>query len=105
MRAAALFASLALAACQTPCPAPYEGPTTTELRCDDGSLLTVTFTRGPDQATVAQEGYTTLTLPARIAGSGYRYIDGGSELRGRGTEIIWTRTGAAETICREHDAP
>jgi len=102
MRAAVLVAALlSLAACQTPCPPTYTGPETVQLRCEDGSELTVTFSRAPDVAVVAQEGYTTLTLPARITGSGYRYVEGGSELRARGTQVGWTRTGTDETICAE----
>jgi membrane-bound inhibitor of C-type lysozyme len=100
MRAAvAVLAAFALAACQTPCPAPDSEPTTATFRCEDGSMLEVTFTRGPDAARVVQEGYTTLNLPARVTGSGYRYSESGAELRGRGAEAQWTRPGAAETTC------
>jgi membrane-bound inhibitor of C-type lysozyme len=99
MRAAMIFAALALAACQTPCPAPPSDPITTSFRCEDGSALTVTFTRNPDATRVSQEGYTTVDLPARVTGSGYRYADNGAELRGRGREAHWTRPGAAETVC------
>lgn len=70
MRAAVMFAVLALAACQTPCPAPETGPVSTSFRCEDGSLLNVTFTRNPDTAQVAQEGYTAVDLPSRVTGSG-----------------------------------
>lgn len=100
MRVIAVAALLFLAACQTPCPSPDTGPTTASFRCEDGSNLQVTFTRGPDSARVVQEGYTTIDLPARIAGSGYRYAEGGAELRGRGAEVRWTRPGAAETLCQ-----
>jgi membrane-bound inhibitor of C-type lysozyme len=100
MRAAvALAAAFALAACQTPCPAPDTGPTTATFECEDGSTLEVTFTRRPDSARVVQEGYTTIDLPARITGSGFRYADGGAELRGRGSSAQWTRPGAEETAC------
>ena len=101
MRAAVVLAVLALAACQTPCPAPASGPVTESFRCEDGSQLMVTFMRGPDTARVVQEGYVTVDLPARVTGSGYRYADDGVELRGRGREARWTRPGAAETICNE----
>lgn len=101
MRAAVLFAILALAACQTPCPAPETGPVNTSFRCEDGSLLDVIFTRNPDTAQVAQEGYTTVNLPSRVTGSGFKYADNGAELRGRGTDVRWTRPGAAETVCNE----
>lgn len=101
MRAAIALAALALAACQTPCPAPDTGPINTSLRCEDGSVLNVTFTQNPAAARVAQEGYTTVDLPVRVTGSGYRYADSGAELRGRGREAQWTRPGAAETICQE----
>jgi membrane-bound inhibitor of C-type lysozyme len=101
MRAAIALAALALAACQTPCPAPETGPRTATFHCEDGSDLLVTFTRSPDSARVVQEGYTTLDLPARISGSGFRYAEEGAELRGRGSEAYWTRPGAAETICRQ----
>lgn len=101
MRALTAFAAFALAACQTPCPAPERGPTTATFRCEDGSDLHVTFTDEPDSARVEQEGYTTLDLPARITGSGYRYAAEGAELRRRGAEVSWTRPGAAETLCRQ----
>lgn len=98
MRAALLIAVVALAACQTPCPAAETGPTSAVFRCDDGSNLNVTFDAG--SARVVQEGYTTLDLPARITGSGYRYAADGAELRSRGVEALWTRPGAHETLCR-----
>jgi len=102
MRILAAFAVLAFAAaCQTPCPAPAPSVRHAVLECDDGSTLNVTFTTSPDSAQVAQEGYTTVALPARIIGSGYRYADNGVELRKRGAETFWSRPGAAETICRE----
>lgn len=99
MRALIVFAALALSACQTPCPAVDTGPVTATFRCDDGSRLEVTFNRRPDSARVVQEGYTTIDLPARITGSGYRYADEGAELRGRGARAQWTRPGAEETSC------
>lgn len=100
MRVAAFFAVLALAACQTPCPATSE-PVTMRFDCEDGSNLSVTFT--PEQAVVVQEGYTTITLPARVAGAGYRYAGNGAELRGRPIESRWTRPGAAETLCSQSE--
>jgi membrane-bound inhibitor of C-type lysozyme len=99
MRAVIVLAALALAGCQTPCPAVDTGPVTATFRCEDGSRLQVTFTRRPDSARVVQEGYTTIDLPARLSGSGYRYADGGAELRGRGGQAQWTRPGAEETTC------
>jgi hypothetical protein len=102
MRVAAFLPVLVfLAACQTPCPAPDTGPINTSFRCEDGSLLNVTFTRNPESARIAQEGYVVVDLPARVTGSGYRYNSNGAELRGRANEARWTRPGAAETICRE----
>jgi membrane-bound inhibitor of C-type lysozyme len=100
MRFAAIFAIVALAACQTPCPGPQSGISSAIFRCEDGSDLHVTFAHGPDSAQVVQEGYTTLDLPQRMMGSGYRYADNGAELRGQGSEVRWTRPGAAETVCR-----
>ncbi len=97
MRLAILTAAFALAACATPCPTVAEAVTTT-FRCEDGSDLRVTFL--PDQATVVQEGYVTLTLPSRVAGGGFRYAGNGAELKGRASESRWTRPGAAETLCR-----
>lgn len=97
MRAFVLVAALGLAACQTPCPAVNTAPTVSNFTCEDGSELRVTFT--PDQAVVEQEGYVTLTLPARVAGSAYRYAGDGAELRGRIVDARWTRPGAAETGC------
>ena len=102
MRAATILSVLVLlGACQTPCPAPETGPVTTSFRCEDGSLLNVTFTRNPDSARIAQEGYIVVDLPARVSGSGYRYNNNGAEFRGRANEAHWTRPGAAETVCRE----
>ncbi len=100
MRIAILFAAFALGACQTPCPAPSPDPVTATYNCVDGSDLVVTFTRAPDAARVVQAGYVTLDLPARQAASGYRYAEGGAELRGRRSETMWMRPGAAETLCR-----
>jgi hypothetical protein len=99
MRIAALFAVLALSACQTPCPGPQSGSVSATFQCEDGSELEVTFTPAPETARVVQEGYTTLDLPSRGVGSGYRFADNGAELRGRGAEVRWTRPGAAETLC------
>jgi hypothetical protein len=102
MRAVVVLTVLLLAgACQTPCPDPAAGPINTSFRCEDGSLLSVTFTRSPDAARIAQEGYVVVDLPARVTGSGYRYNSNGAELRGRANSARWTRPGAAETECRE----
>lgn len=101
MRVAAFFAVLALAACQTPCPAPASEPVNMSFRCEDGSVLDVTFTQ--DSARVAQEGYTIVDLPSRVTGSGYKYADNGAELRGRSSQVHWTRPGAAETVCSRVD--
>lgn len=104
MRFAALvIAGLALGACQTPCPAPYEGPTQVDFLCADGSALAVTFTRGPDLALVEEEGYAPLTLTAQISGTGYRYTGNGAEFRSRGADTRWVRPGARETVCRRAD--
>ena len=104
MRLLAMLAVTAtLAACATPCPDTPSGPVTSDFNCEDGSTLRVTFTEAPDMVRVEQEGYTTLNLPARVTGGGYRYADEGAELRGRGVEVRWQRPGAAETIC--HRAP
>ena len=101
MRIVAAVSALALlTACQTPCPAPDAGPVNTSFRCEDGSVLNVTFTRNPDAVRIAQEGYVVVDLPARVTGSGYRYNSNGAEFRGRANEARWTRPGAAETICR-----
>jgi hypothetical protein len=98
MRTLAAIAAVAfLAACQTPCPAVNMEPTVSNFTCEDGSALRVTFT--PAQAVIEQEGYVTLTLPARGVGGGYRYSANGAELRGRAVSAQWTRPGAAETLC------
>jgi hypothetical protein len=93
----ALAAGLILAACQTPCPAVNTEPALLDFACEDGSTLHVTMT--PTQAVIEQEGYVTLTLPARGAGGGYRYSANGAELRGRSVNAQWRRPGAAETLC------
>lgn len=94
-----LFSVLALTACQTPCPAP-DTTTVSTFRCEDGSDLRVTF-QAARSAVVEQEGYTTLSLPARVAGTGFRFSANGAELRGRAAEVHWTRPGAAETLCSQ----
>jgi hypothetical protein len=101
MRFAAVFAVLSLAACATPCPSPDTAPTVSNFTCEDGSTMRVTFTHHPDRALIEQEGYTSLNLPARIIGSGFRFSDGGAEFRGRGSQAEWMRPGAAETTCHE----
>lgn len=98
MRYAVLAAALvSLAACQTPCPAVPSEPVNRRFVCADGSMLDVTLSN--ESAVVVQEGYTTLHLPARVSGTGFRYADNGAELRGRGASANWTRPGAAETVC------
>jgi len=97
MRLLAILAAGLLAACQTPCPAVNTAPTVSSFECEDGSTLRVTMT--PMQAVVEQEGYVTLTLPARGAGGAYRYAANGAELRGRAIQAQWTRPGAAQTRC------
>ncbi len=101
MRATLLFAVFALAACQTPCPAVNTEPVVSNLECEDGSRLRVTFS--PTRAVVEQEGYTTLTLPERGTSGGYRYAGNGAELRGRAISAQWTRPGAAPTECSAVD--
>ncbi|MBS0384138.1 MAG: MliC family protein [Proteobacteria bacterium] len=102
MRVALVFVGLLLAACQTPCPAVNTGPTQAAFYCDDGSTLHVTFINAPPRsATIAQEGYTTVSLPWRIYGSGFRYSDGAADFSGRMGEARWTRPGAVETVCRQ----
>ncbi len=96
--AAALIAAAALAACQTPCPSPPTETTNATYQCEDGSELQVAYTFA--NATVVQEGYTTVVLPSRIAGASFRYAEGGASLRGRMHEILWTRPGAEETVCQ-----
>jgi membrane-bound inhibitor of C-type lysozyme len=102
MRVAIVLAVLSLAACATPCPAVNTGPTYATYRCDDGSTLNVTFINTPPlSATIAQEGYTTVSLPSRIYGAGFRYSDGGADFSGRSGDAHWARPGAAETACRQ----
>ena len=102
MRVAMVLAAVLLAACQTPCPAVSTGPTLATFHCDDGSALNVTFINTPPlSATITQEGYTTVSLPSRIYGAGFRYSDGASDFSGRAGEAHWTRPGAAETTCRQ----
>ena len=93
----AVAVGLLVAGCQTPCPAVNAAPSVSTFECEDGSTLRVT--RTPTEAIVEQEGYVTLTLPARGAGGAYRYAANGAELRGRAIETEWTRPGAAETRC------
>lgn len=102
---AALSLLLLAAACQTPCPPADTGPINAVFNCEDESVLNVTFTRNPDSARVAQEGYVVVDLPARVSGSGYRYNANGVELRGHSNEARWTRPGAAETVCTEVPRP
>lgn len=104
MRAVTLvLAAFALAACQTPCPAPDRVASSATYECEDGSVLDVTFLGTPDEARIVQEGYVTVQLPVRVSGSGFRYASGGAELRRRGNEVRWTRPGAAETECALRD--
>jgi membrane-bound inhibitor of C-type lysozyme len=106
MRIAMVLAALFLASCQTPCPSLNTGPTQAIYRCEDGSTLNVTFINAPPQsALISQEGYTTVSLPSRIYGSGFRYSGNGAEFSGGGGEAHWTRPGAAETVCHQVTAP
>lgn len=97
----ALLAAATLAACQTPCPSAPAEETQARFRCEDGSTLAVTFARRPDVARIAQDGFPLIELPSRGTGSGYRYASEGAELRGRGSEVRWSRPGSDETLCQE----
>ena len=102
MRVALVLVVLLLAACQTPCPAVDTGPTLASFQCNDGSTLNVTFINAPPRsATIAQEGFPTVSLPWRIYGGGFRYSDGALDFSGQTSEAHWTRPGAAETVCRQ----
>jgi membrane-bound inhibitor of C-type lysozyme len=81
-------------------------PTTRAFTCEDGSNLTVTFYPPPSHARVVQQGYAPIDLPTEITGSGYRYAQGGAELRGSfGQQARWTRPGAGLTLCDEAHQP
>jgi hypothetical protein len=101
MRAVLVIAVLALASCQTPCPSPGSTTVQANYDCEDGSSLGITFT--DDNATIVQEGYTTITLPSRLSGPGVRYAGDGADLRGRMNQVQWTRAGAAETTCTRRE--
>ncbi len=94
-----LAAFFALAACATPCP--VSGPDTrvADYVCDTRERFSVTFSRDPDQAILEQEGYPALRLSPAPAASGFRYVAGGVELRGRGEEAILVRPGGGERVC------
>lgn len=101
MRFLIAAAALALAGCQTPCPAQTSAAYASTFHCDDGSDLHVNFAAATESVRVEQEGYAALDLPSRVGGAGFRYADRGAELSGRGTTVRWTRPGAAETECRQ----
>jgi hypothetical protein len=102
MRLFVLLAGLALAGCATPCATAITQASTRTLTCEDGSRLVVTFNPTPNPAHVEQAGYAPLDLGPVNSASGYRFVQGGAELRGTlGGEALWTRPGAAETECRE----
>lgn len=102
MRFALLIAALALTGCSTPCPDTSAVARTRNFVCADGSGLVVTFNPAPAFAHIVQEGFAPIDLPTDITGSGYRYAEGGAELRGRpGAGAHWTRPGAEVTLCRE----
>lgn len=102
MRLFILIAGLALAGCATPCANAITQATTRTLRCEDGSRLVVTFQPTPNGAHIEQVGYPPADLEPLRSASGYRYVEGGAELRGTlGADAFWTRPGAAMTECRE----
>jgi hypothetical protein len=101
MRLVPILALLALAGCYTPCPDAPTGPRQQAFVCADGSELSVTFNIRPGRAYIVQDGFAPIELPADITSAGYRYAEGGAELRGQGAQAQWTRPGAAETLCRE----
>jgi membrane-bound inhibitor of C-type lysozyme len=106
MRVAIVLVPLFLAACQTPCPSVNAGQTQAAYQCSDGSTLSVTFINtAPQSAIISQEGYTTMSLPSRIYGSGFRYSGSGAEFSGGGSGAHWTRPGAAETTCHQVTTP
>lgn len=102
----AAAALLSVAACASPCPpvtaAAPGAPVVTRFACQNSSeTFTATFFQNPDRVRVEQQGYPTVDLPAASAGSGYRYMAGGVELRGRNDEARLSRPGGGELLCYE----
>ncbi|MET0182936.1 MAG: MliC family protein [Caulobacterales bacterium] len=97
-------ALLGLAACATPCPPPA-GPIEPKVAryiCRDSTeTFTATFFYNPDHVRVEQPGYPTVDLPVALAGSGFRYMADGVELRGRNDEARLSRPGGGEVLCYE----
>ncbi len=69
-----------------------------EFRCDDGTVLSVSFHE--NEATVVLPNGEVATLPQQRAASGFWYSSGRHELRGKGYEATWTIGRRAPTTCR-----
>jgi hypothetical protein len=97
-----LVAFVTLAGCATPCASVISEASTRTLACQNGARLTVTFNPTPAPAHLEQAGFPPLNLAPAPTSFGYRFVEGGTELRGTfGADATFTRPGSAQTQCRE----
>jgi hypothetical protein len=103
MRLIVLLAGfMTLAGCATPCASAITEVSTRTLACQNGARLRVTFNPTPAPAHLEQAGFPPLELEPAPASFGYRFIEGGTELRGTfGADATFQRPGSAQTTCRE----
>jgi heat shock protein HslJ len=95
----------ALAGCSADMAAPPRPPSeparSVRYTCAGGEVLSVDFSGGAAVLTSADG--LSLSLRQQPSGSGFRYASGGTVIRGKGTELQWTRAG--QTIWCKEAAP
>lgn len=80
-------------------------PITVPYRCDDGAAFMARLDRTSGQATVVFSGKPAMVLTIAVSGSGFRYVAGAHELRGKGDDALWLVDGAVMHHCRAESAP
>jgi uncharacterized lipoprotein YbaY len=67
--------------------------------CADGSKFLVTFSRDPLRAIITAVGHPSAVLLPQATRTGFRFVDGRTELRGKGREADIRWDGAAAIRC------
>ena len=99
LAAAALAAALALAACENPQKKKEEELAKNTFACQlNGERFIVRFVEGEARVLLPGAQRVTLYQIPSVGAGGVRYSNGNLELRGRGTELVFTADNVATPL-------
>ena len=67
--------------------------------CENGVMFKATFSDQSGSVRIEPQAGAPYTLYITATGSGFAYMDGGRELRGKGDEAMWTDKDKPMTKC------